>query len=106
MDHDYEFSSYERHESWVFDLQELLHPAAYHAAIHPSDWRREMDARQAKEAAKAAKEAARSQTAAAEDEAELQRRKAEARRQFLEAKARRAAEKEAGGDSESEAPAG
>jgi NADH-quinone oxidoreductase subunit I len=65
MDHDYEFSSYERHESWVFDLQELLHPVAYHAAIHPTDYKREVEEERAKAEAKAAKEAAKAAKAAA-----------------------------------------
>ena len=65
MDHDYEFSSYERHESWVFDLQELLHPVAYHAALHPSDYAREAAEERAKAEARAAKEAAKAAKAAA-----------------------------------------
>lgn len=103
MDHDYEFSSYERRESWVFDLQELLHPAAYHAAIHPTDWRREVASRRAKEAAKAAAEAKKRAAAVAggeEDEEAARKRKEEARRQFLESKARREADgAEEGGQS-------
>lgn len=64
MDHEYELSSYERHESWVFDLQELLHPVAYHAAIHPTDYARELEETRAKEEAKRAKEAAKAAKAA------------------------------------------
>jgi len=58
MDHDYEFSSYERLESWVMSLEELLHPAAYHAAIHPTDFEREVGALRKKAEAKRLKEAA------------------------------------------------
>ncbi len=58
MNHDYEFSSYERHESWVFDLQELLQPVAFHAAIHPTDYKREVEEERAKAEARAKKEAA------------------------------------------------
>ena len=88
MDHDYEISSYERHESWVYDIQELLHPVAYHAAIHPEDYAREV--REAKEKEEAARRKAEAQAAkAAEsdvDMEELKRRKAEARRKFLESR--------------------
>ncbi len=51
MDHQYELSSYERHETWVHSLQELLRPLTYHAAIHPTDFEREERARRAKEEA-------------------------------------------------------
>jgi NADH-quinone oxidoreductase subunit I len=57
MDHAYELSTYERHESWVFDLQELLRPVSYHAAIHPADFARETEARRAKEEARRKKQA-------------------------------------------------
>ncbi|MCE7937848.1 NADH:ubiquinone oxidoreductase chain I-like protein [bacterium] len=102
MDHDYEFSSYERHESWVFDIQELLHPVAYHAAIHPADYAREVEETRQKEAAKRQKEAAAAAKAAAAadssgvDPEEAKRRKAEARQRMLEAKARKEAEGKAG----------
>jgi NADH-quinone oxidoreductase subunit I len=102
MDHDFEISTYERHESWVFDLQELLHPVAYHAAIHPADYAREVEENRAKEEAKRQKEAARAAAQAqaasagepAVDEEELRRQKAEARQRFLEERARRKAEQE------------
>ncbi|MDQ4076169.1 MAG: 4Fe-4S binding protein [Chloroflexota bacterium] len=54
MNHDYELSSYERHESWVYDMQELLVSTEYYANTHPNDWAREEAARAAKEAEKAA----------------------------------------------------
>ena len=111
MDHEYEVSTYERRGSWVFSLQDLLHPAAYHAAIHPTDWAREVKTKRAKAAAKAAAEAKRRAAAAEspstedEDEEALRRRKAEARKEFLEAKARREAKK-AASESEDEGETG
>ena len=54
MNHDYELSSYERHESWVYDMQELLVSTEYYAATHPNDWVREEAASAAKAAEKAA----------------------------------------------------
>jgi NADH-quinone oxidoreductase subunit I len=99
MDHEYEVSTYERHESWVFDIQELLHPLAYHAAIHPTDYAEAEAERQAKEQAKRAKAAAQATTApAGEDPEELKRRKMEQRQKFLEEKARKKAELEGSGD--------
>jgi NADH-quinone oxidoreductase subunit I len=88
MDHDYELSSYERHESWVYDIQELLHPVEYHAAIHPADYQREVDERLAKEEAQRQKAAAQAQASATSDVdvEELKRQKAEARRKFLESR--------------------
>lgn len=93
MDHEYELSSYERHESWVYDLQELLHPVAYHAAIHPTDYARELAETHAKEEAKRQKEAAKAAAAAdaGEDPEAIKRQKAEARAKFLEDRARRKA---------------
>ncbi len=99
MDHDYEFSSYERHESWVFDIQELLRPVAYHAAIHPTDYTREVDELHQKAEAKRKKEeAARAAAATSQiDPEEAKRRKMEARQKMLEAKAKREAEGGGGG---------
>lgn len=54
MNHDFELSSYERHESWVYNMQELLVSTAYYADTHPNDWEREESARAAKAAQKAA----------------------------------------------------
>ncbi len=54
MNHDYELSSFERHESWVYDMQELLVSTDYYARTHPNDWAREEAARAAKAAEKAA----------------------------------------------------
>jgi NADH-quinone oxidoreductase subunit I len=99
MDHEYEISTYERHESWVYDIHELLHPVAYHAAIHPTDHNREVMEVREKEAAKR-KKAEAAQAAASEgdvDPEELKRQKAEARQKFLEDRARRKAAEEGGG---------
>lgn len=64
MDHDYEMSGYERRESWVFSLQELLRPVVYHAAIHPTDYAREAAERRAKAEARRKKGAAKAAKAA------------------------------------------
>jgi NADH-quinone oxidoreductase subunit I len=104
MDHDFELSSYERHESWVYDIQELLHPTAYHAAIHPTDYGREVDEQRAKDEAKRQKAAASAAAAATqaaaggETEEEIKQRKLEQRQKFLEERARRKAEQEGGGE--------
>ncbi|MFI0608946.1 MAG: 4Fe-4S binding protein [Anaerolineae bacterium] len=103
MDHNYEFSSYERHESWVFDLQELLQPVAYHAAIHPTDYAREAEEERAKAVARAARDEAKASQAAEAMEAggpdpeELKRQKEESRRKFLEDRAKKKAAQEGGG---------
>ncbi len=52
MDHDYEIASYQRN---VFNLEQLLRPAAYYKSIRPVNYQRNEDERRAKEAAKAAK---------------------------------------------------
>jgi NADH-quinone oxidoreductase subunit I len=52
MDHDYEIASYDRN---VLNLQQLLKPASYYASIRPETYQRNVNERQAKEAAKAAK---------------------------------------------------
>lgn len=52
MDHDYEIASYQRN---VFNLEQLLKPAAYYKSIRPINYQRNEDERKAKEAAKAAK---------------------------------------------------
>jgi NADH-quinone oxidoreductase subunit I len=54
MNHDYELSSYERHESWVYNMQQLLVSTDYYAQTHPNDWVREEAARAAKAEAKSA----------------------------------------------------
>lgn len=54
MNHDYELSSYERHESWIYNMQQLLVSTDYYAQTHPNDWVREEAARAAKAEAKSA----------------------------------------------------
>jgi NADH-quinone oxidoreductase subunit I len=61
MDHDYELSSFERFNTLVFDKARLTKPDTYHAAIHPTDWAREL--REKEEAAR--KEAEKAAAAAA-----------------------------------------
>jgi len=56
MNHDFELSSYERHESWVYDMQELLVSTKYYAETHPTAWEAEEAARAEAEAKKAAVE--------------------------------------------------
>ncbi len=55
MNHDYELSSYERHDSWVYNMQELLVSTKYYSETHPNDWKREQAAQAAKAAAKGKK---------------------------------------------------
>ncbi len=55
MDHDYELASFHRHDHHIFDMEKLLKPASYYAAIRPANNAREEAARAAKEAAKAAR---------------------------------------------------
>jgi NADH-quinone oxidoreductase subunit I len=54
MNHDFELSSFERHESWVYDMQELLVSTKYYGATHPTIFAAEEAARAATEAKKAA----------------------------------------------------
>jgi NADH-quinone oxidoreductase subunit I len=68
MDHDYELSSYERFNTLVYDKAKLTKPDTYHAAIHPTDWQRELQENEEaarKEAEKAAAAAAKKAAAAA-----------------------------------------
>lgn len=117
MDHAHEFASFERQESWVLDLQELLHPLAYHAAIHPTDVGREAAERRAKDEARRKKEQAQAQAAqaaqapgaaAAGDEGadEARRRKMEARQKMLADRARREADQGKSGGPSPEAEQG
>jgi NADH-quinone oxidoreductase subunit I len=101
MDHEFELSSYERWDSWVMDLQRLLHPVEYHAAIHPADYGREVAERREKEEARRRKEQAAAAAAeGGESEEELKRRKAEQRKAFLEARAKRKTSEEGATGSE------
>jgi len=68
MDHNYELSYYpETYPAMrmVEDKDMLLKPDTYHAAIHPTDWQREVDAAKAEAEAKAKAAAAKSASAAA-----------------------------------------
>ncbi|CAG0932010.1 NADH-quinone oxidoreductase subunit I [Thermoflexales bacterium] len=68
MDHDYELASFERFNTLVFDKARLTKPDTYHAAIHPTDWARELQDKEAaarKEAEKAAAAAAKKAAAEA-----------------------------------------
>lgn len=107
MSQEFELSSYERHEAWLFDMDDLLVSTEYYAKTHPRAWAEEEAARRAKEEAKRKREAAqrkREQAKAAaakkpaaapasseSPEDEARRRKMEARRKFLEARAKRQA---------------
>jgi NADH-quinone oxidoreductase subunit I len=52
MDHDFEIASYERN---VYNMEQLLKPASYYQSIRPLNYQRNVDERQAKEAAKKAR---------------------------------------------------
>ena len=118
MSQEFELSSYERHDAWLFDLDDLLVSMDYYAKTHPRAWAEEEAARRAKEEAKRKREEARRKREAAKAAAEAKataaapaagaepemdearRRKMEARRKFLEARAKRKAEEEKKADEE------
>jgi NADH-quinone oxidoreductase subunit I len=52
MNHDYELSAYERHESAIYDKTMLSVTTTYYARTHPRAWAEESAAREAKEAKK------------------------------------------------------
>ena len=52
MDHDFEIASYERN---VFNMEHLLKPASYYKSVRPLTYQRNVDDRQAKEAARKAR---------------------------------------------------
>jgi NADH-quinone oxidoreductase subunit I len=52
MNHDYELSTYERHESAIYNKEMLSVTTTYYARTHPRAWAEESGAREAKEAAK------------------------------------------------------
>jgi len=58
MDHDYEIASYDRRQAHIFDKQRLSRPVSYYAAIRPSNYASEEEARKEKEARKAKAQAA------------------------------------------------
>ena len=55
MDHVFEIASYERMEHHILNKEQLSKPVSYYSSIQPKNFRREEEARVAKEAAKAAK---------------------------------------------------
>ena len=101
MNQEFELSSYERHEAWLFDMDDLLVSVDYYAKTHPQAWAAEEEVRRQKEEQrrkreeqKRRREAAQAQKAAqaAGGDAEMdeaRRRKMEARKKFLEARRKR-----------------
>jgi NADH-quinone oxidoreductase subunit I len=57
MDHDFEIASYERKQHHIFNKEKLSKPVSYYASIRPANYKREEEARAAKELAKQAKKA-------------------------------------------------
>jgi NADH-quinone oxidoreductase subunit I len=55
MDHDYEMASYERRPGHVFNKEQLSRPLSYYAAIRPTNYAQEEEARAEKEARRATK---------------------------------------------------
>jgi len=107
MNQEFELSSYERHESWLYDMDDLLVSTAYYAKTHPQAWAAEEEVRRKKaeakrkreeakrkreaeaQAKKAAEAAAAGEGGEASEMDEARRRKLEARKKFLEAKRKR-----------------
>jgi NADH-quinone oxidoreductase subunit I len=58
MDHQFELSNYERRQSHVYDLQDLLVSTEYYAKTHPRAWAKELAIKEEEEKKKKAKEAA------------------------------------------------
>ncbi|MFQ5595379.1 MAG: 4Fe-4S binding protein [Anaerolineae bacterium] len=116
MNQEFELSSYERHESWLYDMDDLLVSTDYYAKTHPQAWaaeeeerrkkaeskRKREEAKRQREAAAQAKKAAEAAAAEAGGEAsevdEARRRKLEARKKFLEAKRKREEEAQSAQD--------
>jgi len=57
MDHDYEIATYNRLKDNIYNKTRLMKPVSYYAGIRPANYKREEEARKAKEAAKAAAKA-------------------------------------------------
>ncbi len=57
MNHDYELATYDRFPGLVFNLEELSVPTQYYAALYPSAWTIEEEARAKKAARKKARDA-------------------------------------------------
>jgi NADH-quinone oxidoreductase subunit I len=58
MDHQFELSNYERRQSHVYNLQDLLVSTEYYAKTHPRAWAKELAIKEEEEKKKKAKEAA------------------------------------------------
>ena len=58
MDHVYELSNYERKDSHIYDMQDLLVSTDYYAQTHPRAWAKELAVKEEEEKKKKAKEAA------------------------------------------------
>ncbi len=58
MDHQFELSNYERRDSHVYDLQDLLVSTEYYAKTHPRAWAKELAVKEEEEKKKKAKEVA------------------------------------------------
>lgn len=120
MNQEFELSSYERHEAWLYDMDDLLVSTDYYAKTHPMAWAEEEEERRKKEEAKRKREEARrkreeeqAKKEAAEAEAsqdgdeetdmdEARRRKMEQRKKFLEARRKREEEAQAEQDGDSD----
>ena len=58
MDHIYELSNYERKQSHIYDMQDLLVSTDYYAQTHPRAWAKELAVKEEEEKKRKAKEAA------------------------------------------------
>ncbi|PWT93319.1 MAG: NADH:ubiquinone oxidoreductase chain I-like protein [Acidobacteria bacterium] len=58
MDHEFELSNYERKDSHVYNLQDLLMSTDYYSKTHPRAWAKELAIKEEEEKKKKAKEAA------------------------------------------------
>lgn len=65
MDIEYELSDYGRIKEMILDKERLTKPDTYHAAIHPTDWARELADKAAEEEKKRRAEEAKAKAAAA-----------------------------------------
>jgi len=65
MNVEYELSDYGRIQEMILDKERLTKPDTYHAAIHPTDWAREMAEKAAEEEKKRQAEEAKAKAAAA-----------------------------------------
>ncbi len=55
MNHDYELAVYDRFPSLILDLEELSVPTSYYAALYPTAWQEEQEAKRIKEERKRAR---------------------------------------------------